>query len=558
MRDIDYSKFKKVKQDGKTVTLKHPDGHLIRIAISGLSQSLRKELDKMPLHQAEPEIPIPEPTANASPEPSAPVPEVAQPEEKTKESPKKTEKEVQDEQLLSDQAASPAPAPPPQEAASPASPELPADQTMPADQTAQQPIGPTPPAQDALQRTANNMAFRDDLDKGFIKPKTYEDILWKDKSVPQKILNFFGLMMSGAGAGLTHQPNMLLQMIDKTIANDMEAQKTDQSNRQNWYKMAVEHERYKSENDLTNAQAEAARTGNYQKLLELQRTQYQNDQLGIPRMQAAQDALHTNVMASDQLIQDHINSMADGPAKISSQVELDKMKAKHAQDFAANNLAFAGKAAVMRAANPIKEKPGEIIPGITPQFVDQNRLNAAIQKGRLQASLPNPIFSKDAIPPADADKVRAELKDLQTNRNNAQAVHDSIEKLSTLPEAGQETFRHAIAKVASAIPGGLGTGAAHLIEDPQAGFQRQRAIQKEALKNRIGGDMSAEDKEKMIDAMLPNYSDYERKGGLNEVHEKAMEHFRLNKTESTPTLDTYPGLKKSFPKYIFKAPKGAE
>lgn len=47
---IDFSKFKKVKEDEKTATLKHPAGHTITIAKNGLHPDVKHDLSKLPMH----------------------------------------------------------------------------------------------------------------------------------------------------------------------------------------------------------------------------------------------------------------------------------------------------------------------------------------------------------------------------------------------------------------------------------------------------------------------------------------------------------------------------
>lgn len=49
---LDLSKFKRVQADKQTTTLKHSDGHEIRIAHKSLQPEMRKQLDKLPMHMA--------------------------------------------------------------------------------------------------------------------------------------------------------------------------------------------------------------------------------------------------------------------------------------------------------------------------------------------------------------------------------------------------------------------------------------------------------------------------------------------------------------------------
>lgn len=84
-------------------------------------------------------------------------------------------------------------------------------------------------------------AFKNDLFNGHITPKTYENA-FGDKNTLGKIGTFFGLLLSGAGSGLSHQPNALLTMMNNAIQNDLEAQKQSKSNAQNFLSMSQDHE----------------------------------------------------------------------------------------------------------------------------------------------------------------------------------------------------------------------------------------------------------------------------------------------------------------------------
>jgi hypothetical protein len=81
-----------------------------------------------------------------------------------------------------------------------------------------------------LTQHAQNL--QNDLDKGHITPKTYHD-LFHNKSTLGKIGSIFGLLLSGAGSGLAHQPNMAFQMMNNEIQNDLNAQQSSASNKQN-------------------------------------------------------------------------------------------------------------------------------------------------------------------------------------------------------------------------------------------------------------------------------------------------------------------------------------
>lgn len=111
-------------------------------------------------------------------------------------------------------AAAPAAVP---QAAPAAQPQMPQAQTAPA---------PQPEVPDHIKAA-------EDLASGKITPETYHSLFAK-KDTLGKIGTIFGLMLSGAGSGLAHQPNMLLHMMDKQIDNDLDAQKQDKENARNF------------------------------------------------------------------------------------------------------------------------------------------------------------------------------------------------------------------------------------------------------------------------------------------------------------------------------------
>lgn len=110
--------------------------------------------------------------------------------------------------------------------------------------TAQQPEEPKTPVQTfqshkdaAIQEMApETQAFKADLDNGHITPETYSSLFAK-KDTLGKIGTLFGLMLSGAGAGLSQQPNMLMEMMNKEIDRDLNAQQQGVTNKQNFLKI---------------------------------------------------------------------------------------------------------------------------------------------------------------------------------------------------------------------------------------------------------------------------------------------------------------------------------
>lgn len=101
---------------------------------------------------------------------------------------------------------------------------------------------PRTPAEHAANVTNELMTedknLKADLDNGHITPLHYSDLFSKnadgsDRSTMGKVGTLFGLMLSGMGSGLSHQPNMLMSMMDNEIKRDLEAQQNSTSNKQN-------------------------------------------------------------------------------------------------------------------------------------------------------------------------------------------------------------------------------------------------------------------------------------------------------------------------------------
>lgn len=78
--------------------------------------------------------------------------------------------------------------------------------------------------------------YQTEVDSGVIDPPTYES-MFNEKELPGKMGTLFGLLISGIGSGMSHQPNMVMQMMDNEIQRDIQAQEKSQENRQNFLKL---------------------------------------------------------------------------------------------------------------------------------------------------------------------------------------------------------------------------------------------------------------------------------------------------------------------------------
>ncbi len=101
----------------------------------------------------------------------------------------------------------------------------------------QQPIVEPPAPKPSDEYLSQVDAVKHDFDMGYITPKTYSS-MFSNQSTLGKIGTIFGLLVSGAGAGMSRQPNMLMDMMDKEIQRDLDAQKSKKSNQMDFMKLA--------------------------------------------------------------------------------------------------------------------------------------------------------------------------------------------------------------------------------------------------------------------------------------------------------------------------------
>jgi hypothetical protein len=307
MKGLDLSKFTKVGSNDTHTTFKHKDGHWIKVAHGGLTEKMRNDIKSLPLAIKGENEGVNPPAQRGGGESFAG--EMVRKGDKSgaKEehgqviSEMKSDK--QDRKYMAD-GGSPQPTPSPTPTPTPPpSPNINQDTLDKAQQgmrnafnyskgggvqrfdngTPDAPIGQDTPTQDLgtaspitiqgdptpesdptqgepvqaaatgteqgvkpwLDQEAN--AYENDLANGHVKPETYQQYFGK-KDTLGKIGTLFGLMVGGAGAGLTHQPNAVMGMIDKEIDRDLDAQKTSAANRQNFFNLNMQ-------NPLVQAQA---------------------------------------------------------------------------------------------------------------------------------------------------------------------------------------------------------------------------------------------------------------------------------------------------------------
>jgi len=349
MKGLNLSKLKKVSSDDKTTTFAHPDGHEIKIAHFALSQKMREELKNLPSQRENPKkmavggdtVKVNPPSDINPTEPQA-NPNQQDPGDKPyglgdtlygTNQPVQAPSPIADDQSIPDR--TPAdqtnslpqqsePAPAPQEPQAQPTPqnqeeedETPEAAPAPVPQAPKNPITEPVTAQEAydhLNDEANKL--RSDFGTGQIPKETYHD-LYAKKDTLGKIGTIFGLFLGGIGSGLTHQPNALLEMMNKEIDRDYDAQKATKTNQLTALNLAETHARNQSEIQLQKLQAQAiaAKTPAEKKLIESQIASTQ----AITESTKATTAKTLMFLGAVQGIGDVVNKLPPGPQQQAAQ-----------------------------------------------------------------------------------------------------------------------------------------------------------------------------------------------------------------------------------------------
>lgn len=312
-KDIDLKNFKKISSDKYTSTFRHKDGHQLKVSHIALSPGMRKKLDSLPVSMKMarggdiPESLMTNEDYEAS-QPAEYVANVGQPEEEVagnediqpetgvpadQSGPGGLNPEQQDNSLLDygdklpEQGKQPSAESVPNQGLAPngtpnalMTDKQQANAQMPQQAEAAQPQEAyTPPAAPKLQATpqakapvadksdpiatSNEMksedkAWQQDLNNGHITPETYSSLFAK-KDTLGKIRSIFGLLLSGMGSGLSHQPNAFLEIMNNELNKDFEAQKQSKSNALDFRKLSMQHELQKYQ--IKNINSEIANRG---------------------------------------------------------------------------------------------------------------------------------------------------------------------------------------------------------------------------------------------------------------------------------------------------------
>ncbi len=224
---FDLSRFKKVSSDEKATTMRHSNGHEVKIVHSALSPKMREQIEALPMHAPEPAKMARGGVVKKMAEGGDP----ADPEAMDPTSPEPVDDAPPGTDMTAANAANrPAGIPPPPAQAGDVDV---GGEPQTSDANTIDVIGhkPAPTMQTLSDEDA---AWQQDLRNGHITPQTYGDMFAK-KDTLGKIGTLFGLMVGGAGAGLSHQPNAVMAMMDRELQNDLEAQKTSKTNANNFW-----------------------------------------------------------------------------------------------------------------------------------------------------------------------------------------------------------------------------------------------------------------------------------------------------------------------------------
>lgn len=516
---IDLSRFRKVSSDGKTTTLRHSKGHEVKIAHGALSSKMRDTINQMPAFLAEGEdvtAPIPSPSDLPNNE-VVPDP-VAQ--EQPPEQPQQNQPSLADPTTPQQ-----APEQPQSQSPQPAAPEqAPAMQPEQAQQPQQQmPQQEKTVAQMAQDMNSHDMAFQQDLAQGHIQPKTYHELYAKnadgsDRSTLAKLGTLFGLLVGGAGAGLTHSGNPVMEMMDKEIERDLNAQKESQGNAQNWYRLNQQHELQKYQQEQMQAGTEATRAGTYGKVLEGDLARKKLENLGGVNLDASNAAANQMRFGYVQYQQDQINKMPPGPNRDAMQRALDtQIRPAIAAKAVEGNVKTAAKKGFVRA---LGNKTGQNQPQQETTAVNNKVLNDIDIQNRRAADLGlTPPVSPETI-----SKFKEESKDLETIRKSRTAYHHAYKTLWNLPDKG--SLNH------SAYNAQVGTLGAQIARETAGKFNMQEAS-------------------KQMSGIFPDYKDY-ISGAGKEKYQNMMNYFDSQEAALTSVnqmKDKYPGIVRPIPKY---------
>lgn len=419
MIKLDLTKFKHEKSDEKTTTLKHKDGHMLTIANKALSPKMQEQLKALaPQEESKKEYAkggkvkmYADPEEEVSSQDSAPTEDDTKQEEIKNIEENKAPESSNDPLKGLNININAAPQPPGANTVL-AAPQADTQSTQPvgtdtvlapqsaqettptqdSTQASQMPGAATPSPQGVAPQTpiqtegpmqtfqkskdeakANLSEHASDyesaLSRGEIHPKTYHD-LFASKSTLGKIGTIFGLLVAGAGAGLTRTPNAVIEMLDKEIDNDFQAQKQSKENAINFLKVSQEQAMREAQIKGLNAETATkafalAQVKSYQSAYHSMVEQTKKLPIGTPERTNAEQAL---AMMYPQVV-GKINDINDQAA---GAIAYNKMLFGNQANAPTDEAAFQEKMKGLKILGPQGEKRAQEmevrhIPGVSGQ-----------------------------------------------------------------------------------------------------------------------------------------------------------------------------------------------
>ncbi len=398
-----------------------------------------------------------------------------------------------------------------------------------------------------------HMRFAQDLADNKITPKTYHDILGTttdengkrvEKGALGKLGTLFGLFMSGMGSGVSHQPNVLLHMMDKEIERDLEAQKNSKEGARNLLSIpnahnlqqaqAAEHKQ-RTLNEGVEGSKQAAIAGKV-----LDKMHIKNDLPGEYERKKQEIWAPFEAKAKMREIKGHQLDQAtkNNPQAnaVVRKVILPAIVQKNVQTLKQGEAAVKLGTQKLHAQEPIIQAA----PAVN---------NSKYQEGiRLGKESP---WIEGSIIPEDVPKVDADIGVIQQARRGGKRWEKSFNELVNMPRAG-ETGAGVLGSIAGSLSNMIPGANAAVGESVRTQFSRF-----EKRRNAIVNDLQAylpagteDERKKLMDAYLPKWEDIGDQDIINLKFNNAVQHFK--DLEKTPTLDRYPSIKGPDQEYNLK------
>jgi hypothetical protein len=394
---------------------------------------------------------------------------------------------------------------------------------------------PEPVPQNAAQWDQDDALWAQDLRNGHIRPETLDD-LWGKKDTLGKLGTAFGLLVSGAGSGLAHQPNAVLALMNQEIMNDLEAQKQSKQNAVNYLRLSQNHalqqaqiSRMNTETDIMKQkmpyEIEGAKAGVGKTLAETESTkaktgavpsEIEKNKAEIAHLKADSELIGTqravNLKRLDAFnrLSDSVDKMDNNnPNKPIGQQYLNGVVGPAIlQENAQNN---AKTEAQIKLRNAIRSKQaGQTAqPSADQSPIDFDRLDKLQKMGQAYPDIPG------GIAPGDVGKVKEEAGRVQSNRAMMKTFFDSFDKLDGMFLAGKLNPTARASEV---------NAAAAKIAKQSAGRYNE---------NEAGS---------LVEGMFPDPKDW---GNARKEKRIKDGEFFLNEEADTPNLDQY-HLKRPF------------